>query len=131
MPRYNQDPRSSTFFDESSAITHFQGLVPVERENGQIDFLVDMLHHKTLSAIRRIDNFSMVKYDGITHITTLSFQKYGTTSFWWAIMIYNGFIHPLEIEPGIIIKLPDRAALEANLMDTKQVYVPGSGSVTI
>lgn len=131
MARYNQDPRSSTFYNPRASIKEFQAVVPVEKENGQIEQRVDMLDPKMMAAIRGITQHTYVKYDGTVHITTISFTAYGTTTWWWAIMMYNGFIHPLEIEPGTIIKIPARVDLESAIEKQRQAYEPGSRTVLI
>ena len=131
MARYNQDPRLSTFYNARASIKEFQSVVPIENENGTVEQRVDMLDPKMLRAIRQIESHSYERYDGTTHITTYAKNAYGTTTWWWAIMMYNGFIHPLEIEPGSIIKIPARVALENAIESVRRSYEPGSRTVNI
>ena len=131
MPRYNQDPRYSTFYKKKADIKTFQPLVPVEQPSGKTDYFVDALNHKFLKRINNIQNFTLFKHDGVTHITTIAFQVYGSTGYWWAIMLYNGFMHPLEIEAGYFLKIPNQQELELQLQETKKEYSPGSRTVEI
>lgn len=127
MPRYNQDPRLSTFYDKNAAVATRQPFTPVEDQTtGAVDFYIDMLDHKLWAAISRISKFTTMRYDGTQHITTISYAAYGKTGYWDVIMHYNGFIHPLEIEPGILIKIPDLGELD-QILQKKRQTVPVSG----
>jgi hypothetical protein len=56
-------------------------------------------------------NMNPVAYEG-EHIENLVFDTYTNTSLWWVVMIENGFIHPLEIQEGISVRMPRQQEID-------------------
>lgn len=45
-------------------------------------------------------------------LTTISYKYYNTTTLWWVIMMFNGFLHPHDIPSGTQLRIPSLAALQ-------------------
>ncbi len=88
-------------------------------ENGDVDYRRDYAGNKIVRFIKRIQEFTPVRYDGSKPLTTLVYEAYGSTTAIWLVMLYNG-VHPLEIIPGTTIKMPDLTSLEPFLMRERQ-----------
>lgn len=54
-------------------------------------------------------------YDYQEPITSIASKKTGTTSTWWIILQFNGFLHPDEITPGTTLRIPDLRAVTTSL----------------
>ena len=92
----------------------------------------NLLMDKILKQVNRADDFIFHNYIEGEHITTISYRYYRTTTLWWAILAYNGFIHPLEIEEGFKLKIPNLNQLN-NVFDsqTAQTQTNRNRSVVI
>jgi hypothetical protein len=87
---------------------------PVQRRDW-LDPLDPMLTER-LSSIQSIG--SMV-YGG-EPLTTLSYKLSGTTSNWWLILAFNGYLHPDEIPVGVEIDIPNFAVAEKKKSSLEQ-----------
>jgi hypothetical protein len=60
------------------------------------------------------------------HIPVIARRKQNNTSCWWMIMAANGLNHPLVIEPGTILNLPNIDAVRAStqVKDNSSARVP-------
>ena len=52
-----------------------------------------------------------VRYDSAPDL--VAYDEYKDVNLWWAIMLYNGFIFPEQLQTGITIKVPDQTQLIA------------------
>lgn len=62
---------------------------------------------RLLSLVRTVE----AEYDGTTPLTTVSQTVYGTTSAVWLILLFNGSVHPFELQRGPI-RLADPTSLD-------------------
>ncbi len=60
-----------------------------------------------------IDHISDLSEFGHVEVTSevqdlplLSFQIYGTSDYWWVLMMYNEFMSPEEVVSGVRLKYP-------------------------
>lgn len=75
----------------------------------------DPLNERVVRAFSTVYSELVVPYEG--PITTLSMTHYGTTSAWWIILAYNGFVHPDDIEEGTSVRIPELAPIVEALSD--------------
>jgi hypothetical protein len=96
----------STNYDSRYNLINIAPIYELEIGDDKIIFSVDVLDHKLTRLINSIQDYFPYIYDGQEHITTISYKAYNTTTLYWLIVMYNGIMHPLEIEPGLILKIP-------------------------
>lgn len=68
---------------------------------------LDYLSLNFQRALGFVDKSTPYIYRGFEHITTIAYAFYGNTSAWRIICDYNGIAHPLDIEPGTTLQIPD------------------------
>lgn len=66
---------------------------------------LDMLDPNLTSLIAGLVTVTQHVYNGEA-ITTLAYLYHRTTTSWWIIVMYNGFIHPDEIPNGYTLNIP-------------------------
>lgn len=50
-----------------------------------------------------------VRASDIMRPEMISFQVYGSTDFWWILMVVNKITNPLvELQPGLILEIPNQ-----------------------
>lgn len=114
----NMDPNSiltSTNYDKRYATNNLMRTYELEFANGTIDQFIDYSDWDFTSIIKRIRNSRSIRYNGYEKFTTIVHRVYGNTTIYRLIMIFNGFMHPYEIESGAVIKLPDPVELSTLL----------------
>ena len=73
----------------------------------------DPLTSYVLNNIGDIPPAGKMRVDGLDfRPDVLSFVLYGSTQYWWVLMLYNGFLTVDDIKTGMEIKYPDMSDLE-------------------
>lgn len=98
--------RMSTNYAPAYAQTNFLPMVQLEYEDGTLEIYADPLDHTYLGLYDHITQWAPYEWDGTKHLTTVVHEMYRNTTMIWIVLHYNGIIHPLEIEPGYILKMP-------------------------
>lgn len=80
--------------------------------------------------LRQVSTYTVTKQD-MGRIATISYNIYGTTTFWRILLEYNQIHDPLtEIYPGVVLAVPDKAQATAYLSNTtNSASYAGSSSV--
>lgn len=108
-------PRLSTFLDASASRTVMYAITPGDPYApdpiDRVDWYdpLDMKINKMFNNIQRVGSYP---YQG-EPITTISFRCTGSTTNWWIILQYNGFLHQDEIPRGTMLTIPDFATIKA------------------
>lgn len=77
---------------------------------------VDPLDPDLIERLRfKDEDYDSFVYDGFTPMTSISYRAYGTTTLWFVIVYVNGYLNPLEIPNGVMLKLPKAEVLEKQL----------------
>lgn len=92
----------STFYNPKYVRSRFVVLTDVDGTP-----TIDVFASKVREILERIKGYSTYTFSNMDKLVTISYRAYGTTSLWWLILVFNGFIHPYDIEPGTVIKIPD------------------------
>lgn len=114
--------KTSTFFDAQFSIPAMFGFC--DGDSLEPDELlrlpmVDFLDGRVLRALRDApSNGSIVK--DASPLTTSVHSATGTTTVWWLIVMYNGYLHPDEIPDGTVLKIPNLASIRDALAKSKQ-----------
>ncbi len=110
MPQYrNVTPNAvSTNMNQAYLRSNFipYGNVTVKGKSVSIP---DIFNPRYKQVYDQITPTGMVSYQG-EPIPTLSQDQYNNTSAWWLIGIANGVIHPLNIDQGTLLFIPDEAS---------------------
>src|SRR4051812_1597412 len=106
---------TSTNFDPRFTLENIFPAYEIEFIDGSIQYRRDYLGADIVRTIKRIKDFTPYTFQGHEPLTTIAWDNYGTTTMMAVIMIYNGILHPLEMIPGSIIKLPNISELERKL----------------
>lgn len=95
----------STNYAEEFTRSNFMAEVPSELDGTN---WIDPLDPRLIAIFKEQTPYEEYKYSSES-ITTLSYQFYSTTSLWWLILMFNGFLHPHDIPPGYALKIPSSA----------------------
>lgn len=93
----------SSKYDPEYERREFMGTVSSDRF-GEADW-IDPLDPRLLKLLTGTIPYEEVAYTG-QPITGLSAKSYFTTTPWWLILMFNGYIHAHEIPDGKRIKIP-------------------------
>lgn len=92
---------------------------------------VDPLDPELMSRLRFKESDMLdYAYDGVTPITNISYNLYGTTTLWYVIVYVNGLLNPLEIPGGTVLKVPKKDVL-AEKFRKKTAQESRVGSVVV
>lgn len=101
--------RASSFYDPDVVYTRLLAVVEADQTHpdpaNQLEWL-DPLDDRFHRALDRTTSLRPHVYYN-EPITTISHQYYGTTSAWFLILAFNGYLHPDEISTGQEIEIPD------------------------
>jgi len=67
----------------------------------------DILNTTLLGVINNLTPQSYYTFSTGQQITTQAYNGTGNTSTWWMIAELNGYIHPLQMQGGDIVFIPD------------------------
>lgn len=79
--------------------------------------------------INSITQYTSIPYDGHSHITTISYQNYGTTTLWWLILKYNGYQNWWLIPNGAMLKIPSLPQIQ-NFLNQRVTVSNNSNSTS-
>jgi hypothetical protein len=76
-------------------------------ENGDVFTVseLDPLSESLQRFLEELTLFEIVDYDG-RQFTTIIYEKYGTTSLWWLVLLVNGLLSRTELRVGMALKFP-------------------------
>jgi len=76
---------------------------------------IDPLLDKIVPHLKTLSKYSVhpVTQDERGAPDLISLREYGTDELWWMLMAYNGIGHYKNIVEGVMLKIPDYAALVA------------------
>lgn len=105
----------STQYNEKYARSRFQAIAML---NGIPE--IDYFSSRFQEAILRVKTATPYMFSQGDKVVNISHRAYGTTSLWWVIMLYNGFVHPYDVSAGDTLRIPDlyeitRAIAEVNV----------------
>ena len=116
-----QIPKTSSYLNEQISLTKLQGIIPGDPQAPDpinlldwydpLDFTVNSIFNGNIPV-------TFETYSG-EPITTLSYRITGNTTFWWVILMFNGFLHPDEIPIGTVLRIPSYTAVMQKLTDVK------------
>lgn len=126
MPDYIKEKdivRASSYTDTSLSRPLYQAIVEPNVEDPDPIFKeiwYDPLDPKITSIFENITSVSTHDYQR-DPITTISYNYYGTTSGWWIILAYNGYMHQDEIPAGASLDIPDLDTIKSNLIKVQSL----------
>lgn len=74
---------------------------PINREEWY-----DPLDTRVTRGLKTLQTLSTINYDG-SPFTTISYKYLGSSTAWWIILQYNGYMHPDDVPMGAILGIPD------------------------
>lgn len=57
------------------------------------------------------DSYHVVSPDEVNRLDIISYNFYGSSSYWWAIALANNLIDPFVINEGVMLRIPSLATL--------------------
>lgn len=117
-------PRLSSEFDASYSRSALQDRIkgdpaapdPINREDWY-----DGLSPAVTEMFNESQTLDYYNADSAEPITTITSKKTGSTTAWWAIIMYNGFVHQDEIPSGVRLRIPDVRAVVTAFQRLKSV----------
>lgn len=67
---------------------------------------VDPLSPRIHEIINGITSWQIHPYKAGERLTTIANFYHGTTSTWWIILMFNGLVSTMELQPGMLLKIP-------------------------
>lgn len=86
------------------------------------------------SYINRIPNLELqaqyvLQAQDVPFPELISFKNYGTTDFWWVLLMYNGVIDPIaEMQAGIVWGIPSYASIQ-NMLSSSSVGAASTNQI--
>ena len=103
----------STFFNAKYARSSFVKPIIING-NQEINYLDPSVY----KALQNVTNYQLYTFSDKDKLVNISYQAYNTTSAWWLILMYNGYLHPYEIPNGTTLKIPSLFDLTSNLYNS-------------
>lgn len=120
LPPYNASdlPITSSHFDANYSRTALQSRIkgdpaasdPINRSDW-----FDPLSPAVTDLFNDSQTVSYYDDNSSEPITTIAYKVTGVTTTWWAILQYNGFMHPDEVPSGVRLRIPDMKSVVARL----------------
>ena len=88
----------------------------------ELDPFSDTIHN----FVNSLTVFEQLQYNG-ENFTLTVYKNYGTTTLIWLVLMVNGLLSRTELRPGMVLKWP----LLANIQAAAQVYKNNYGQVQI
>jgi hypothetical protein len=85
---------------------NFLDYVPITIGRQTVQVL-DVLNTTYLGVINGLTPNAQYTFATGQQITTQAFKATNTTSTWWMIAMQNGYIHPLQMQNGDIVYIPN------------------------
>lgn len=95
---------------------NFQPIITIDGINYR-----DTLAQKYVDFIPRLTAFATFIYTG-EQLTTISYRFYGTTTLWWLILMFNGYYHWMEIDPGTILRIPSKVEIDSYISQRSPTF---------
>lgn len=111
----------STNYDKAFSVNKIQRSYELEYEDGSLEGRIDFNDWNIQRILRQITQDTPERYNGYKKFTTLCNTKYGNTTIWRLVLVYNGFMHPYEIPGGAIIRFPDPTELRNAVLNVSQI----------
>ena len=86
--------------------THFRTKYSRDRLLPVIDGNPDFLDTRMAELLNSFQSYNIHTFREGEHLPNIAKRYHGTTTTYWIIASYNGVIHPLDIEPGTILRIP-------------------------
>jgi hypothetical protein len=108
MSAYPNVTLTTTSANENSQYlrSNFIDYVTIAIDQQQVS-VPDVLNPKYLSVINSLTPSSYYTFQTGQQITTQAFNGTNTTSTWWMIILQNGYIHPLLMQNGDLVFIPN------------------------
>lgn len=87
----------------------------VEEEDVQAIEMLDILSPQVQALIKGVSDWIPYTCLDRDPLPNISRRMYGTTTLYWVIAMYNGIIHPLEIQAGQLLKIPSLNAISSRM----------------
>lgn len=78
---------------------------------GQRTLVLDFLSQVWVDLLDSIQYWETITWSG-QKITTLLYGMQGVTSAWLITIAFNGLAHPMQLQPGMQLRIPSRSELE-------------------
>ncbi|MDE1905565.1 MAG: hypothetical protein KGH75_03835 [Rhodospirillales bacterium] len=110
MANYPNVTLTSTSTNENSQYlrSNFIGYSTIKLNNVSV-VVPDILNTNYLGVINNLQPNAKYTYTQGQQITTQAYYATGNTSTWWMICLQNGTIHPLQMQNGDIVFVPNVA----------------------
>ncbi len=111
-------------YELSSIVATVDATTPMDEliRPGTTNWLVDALDQRFLDLLQSLTSWTPVVWRG-GKITTFCYTHYGVQNMWLILLAYNGLSSPMQLRPGMFLRLPQKTAIDAYL----KTLVPPAG----
>ena len=127
--------QAPSFYDRRFEMGGLMSQVDVTTESdalvrpGQHTILLDFLDQKWVDLLDSIQFWVPVTYTG-QKITTICYNVQNITSAWLITLAFNGLAHPMQLQPGMVLRVPTLQELNRVLLLLNSV-APTRTTITI
>lgn len=97
---------------------------------GSRTLVIDPLDQRLVDALESISSYVPRTWTG-GKLTTMCYEVHGTPNTKFFVLAYNGLGSETELRPGMVLKFPDKTALDAALSRAYTSASNGVGSTAI
>ncbi len=108
----------------------FVPVVTVNTRNGAYQ-MADWLNTSYLSRVPQLvlQEQYVLQAQDVPYPELLSYRKYGTTDFWWVLLMYNGIVDIInEMQPGSLWGIPTYSSIQ-NMLSGSSVGASGRSQI--
>ena len=111
MPTTNYNAK----YDFSNFLAQFDVTSAAERlfSPGVVQQQLDFLDQRVVELMYSLRTESLYTVTQYESLTTVVYRHYGTTTPWWIVLTYNGLETSMQLQPGMQLKLPTLASINA------------------
>ena len=80
---------------------------------GVVQQELDFLDQRIVELMYALPTESLYVAKQYESLTTIVYRHYGTTTPWWIVLMYNGLETSMQLQPGMQLKLPSLASINA------------------
>lgn len=120
-------------YDLASLVGTVDGTTDIDRliRPGAKTWILDALDQRFVDLLENIRFWNPIQWKG-EKFTTFCYRVHGVQNTWMIVLAFNGLTSPLQLRPGMILRVPTKASIDESLKALQPKRSTGTGSrVTI
>ena len=125
-------PYYEIMYELSSIVATVDITTPIDTlvRPGGSNWMVDVLDQRFVDLLESVTAWHTVMWTG-GKMTTFSYLQYGVQNMWFIILTFNGLSSPLQLRPGMWLRVPAKVQIDAYLKTLAAPPKSRTGMITI